>query len=161
MDLVFKCVHCDQELSAESSLSGSVISCPTCNREITIPEAAPQPVAVASSVMNPMSTSAAAKEERHFSVPVHDAPTESLIKKPPPPLEVAAKGGDKKIRIKTIKHGDCLEVGKDKFDEIVSETLDRIGEANIISISTIAYSHTDLASRQLMTDFGLMIVFRS
>ena len=34
--------------------------------------------------------SAAAREEKHFSVPVHDTPAESLIAKPLATLEVAA-----------------------------------------------------------------------
>lgn len=156
MDLVFKCPNCDQELSADSTGSGSEIDCPTCGRKLVIPEATPQNV----QTINAISTSAAAKIEKHFSVPTYNTAPKVLIQKPPPPLEVAAKESDRKVRIKTIKHGDCLEVGKDKFDEIVSNFLEKIGQENIISISPISYSHTDLASRQLMTDYGIMVVFK-
>jgi hypothetical protein len=82
-----------------------------------------------------------------------------LIEKARPPLEVAAQG-DKKIRVKTIRRTDCVEVGRDRFDEIVSEFLQNVGESSIISITPIAYTHLDLGSRQLMTDFGVMMVYK-
>ncbi|MGI8967301.1 MAG: hypothetical protein ACR2H1_14620, partial [Limisphaerales bacterium] len=74
--------------------------------------------------------------------------------------EIAAQESDKRIRIKTIRHGDCVEVGRDRFDEIVSEFLVKIGQTNIVSITPITYSHIDLATRQAMADFGVMIVFK-
>ena len=48
----------------------------------------------------------------------------------------------------------------DKFDEVVSAFLVKIGEANIISITTLTYTHLDIGSQKLMTDFGVMIVYR-
>ncbi len=95
----------------------------------------------------------------HLRVPVHKTPTERLIEKPLAPLEVA-KDADKKIRIKTIRHTDCIEVGHDRFDEIISSFLAKTGEANIISINTIAYSHLDIGTQKLLTDFGVMIVYK-
>lgn len=83
-----------------------------------------------------------------------------LIKKANAPLEIAARGGDKAIRVKTIRRTDCVEVGKDRFDDMVTEILNKIGEANIIGIHPITYTHIDLGSRQLMTDFGVLIIFR-
>ncbi len=93
-------------------------------------------------------------------MPVRSAPSERLIGKPLPPLEVAAKDSDKKLRVKTIKHTDCVEVGRDRFDEVVSEFLIKIGETNVVSITTLTYSHLDIGSQKIITDFGVMIVFR-
>src|ERR1041385_3503453 len=98
MDVIFKCSNCDQELSADDSGAGSEFECPSCGHQIVIP----QPDPGATPVVHAMAASAAAKEEKHFSVPVHDKPVASLIAKPLPPLEVAAKEGIK-LRIKTIK----------------------------------------------------------
>ena len=109
--------------------------------------------------VNPISSSAAAKVEMHLRVPVHKTPTESLIEKPLLPLEVS-KDADKKIRTKTIRHTDCIEVGHDKFDEIVSNVLGKIGEANIISLNPITYTHIDIGSQKLLTDFGVLIVYK-
>jgi len=109
--------------------------------------------------VNPITSSAAAKVEMHLRVPVHKT-TESLIEKPLAPLEVVAKGADKKMRVKTIKHTDCIEVGHDKFDEVLSNFLAKIGEANVISITPLTYTHLDIGSQKLMTDFGIMIVYR-
>jgi len=110
--------------------------------------------------VNPIASSAAAKVEMHLKVPVRTTPTESLIERPPPPLEAAAKETDKRIRVKTIKHTDCIEVGHDKFDEVVSNFLGKIGEANVISITTLTYTHLDIGTQKLLTDFGVMVVYR-
>ena len=155
MDVIFNCPHCEQELTVDSSGSGTAIDCPTCGEKIVIPPPQPSPL----HPINPISTSAAAKIERHFAVPVHDAPSESLIGKPLMPLEVAAKEGVK-LRVKTIRHSDCIEVGKDHFDEMVTKFLDKVGEAHVVNISTFTYSHQDLASREWVADYGVMVVYK-
>ena len=106
-----------------------------------------------------MSSSAAAKVEMHLKVPSHKS-VESLIAKPLAPLEVAAKESDKKIRVKTIRHTDCIEVGHDKFDEVLSNFLGKVGESNVISITPLSYTHLDIGSQKLLTDFAVMIVYR-
>ena len=110
--------------------------------------------------INPIATSAAAKIEMHLKVPVRATPSESLIAKPLPPLEVAAKESDKKVRIKSIRHTDCIEVGHDRFDEVVSSFLGKVGEANIISINSLTYTHLDIGSQKLMTEYAVLIVYR-
>jgi len=168
MDVIFNCPKCDQELAVDSSGAGSEIECPSCGETIVIPgpdTGNARPLVGASARggdgnLNPIASSAAAKVEMHLRVPVHKTPTESLIEKPLAPLEVAAKESDKKIRVKTIKHTDCIEVGHDKFDEIVTNFLGKIGESSVISINTLGYTHLDIGSQKLMTDFGVMIVYR-
>jgi DNA-directed RNA polymerase subunit RPC12/RpoP len=158
MDVIFNCRHCDQELSIDSGEAGREIDCPSCGNKIVIP--APDPQAPAEPrVVNPMAASAGAKEEKHFSVPVHDKPAESLITKPLVPLEVAAKEAIK-LRVKTMRHSDCIEVGRDHFDEFVTRFLEKIGEAHLVSITPITYSHQDLASREWVADYGVIIVYR-
>ena len=172
MDVIFDCPHCEQELEVDASGAGSEIECPSCSEKISIPkpgdpgtrisggvelEGAPQDGAHA---LNPISSSAAAKVEMHLKVPVRDKPSEILIAKPPPPLEVAAKESDKVIRIKTIRHSDCIEVGHDRFDEIVSQFLGKVGEKNIITISVFNYTHLDIGTQKLMTEYGTMIIYR-
>lgn len=168
MDVIFNCPKCDQELAVDSSGAGTEIECPSCGETIVIPGpdsggARPLAGAVArgdGNPINPIASSAAAKVEMHLRVPVHKTPSESLIEKPLAPLEVAAKDSDKKIRVKTIKHTDCVEVGHDKFDEIVTNFLGKVGESNIVSITTLTYTHLDIGSQKLMTDFGVMILYR-
>src|SRR5262245_6730574 len=156
MDVTFVCPNCKQELEADASLAGTQIQCPACSQRITIPE--PDPATV--KVMNPIATSAAAREEKHFIVPLQDTPTEVLIQKPPPPLEVAAKDTEKRLRVKTIRRTDCMELGHDNFDKVVSEFLGKIGQENVISINTFAYTHLDIGSQKLLTDFGILIVYK-
>ena len=159
MDIVFKCSNCDQELSVEDSAAGAEIECPSCNNRITVPDAAPR-----QEVLNPMATSAAARAEQpHFKVPTYDkAPpaAAAAIEKPLAPLEAAAKHTDKQIRVKTLRHTDHIEVGKDLFDDHVSTILQKIGEHNIISITPISYTHMDMATRAWITDYGVMVVYR-
>jgi ribosomal protein S27E len=171
MDVIFNCPKCEQELAVDSTGAGTEINCPSCGETIVIP--APELVVNRPGVdnaagaprvevhpINPIASSAAAKVEMHLRVPDHKTPAASLIGKPLAPLEVAAKESDKKIRVKTIKHTDCIEVGHDKFDEVVTNFLVKIGEANMISITTLTYTHLDIGTQKLMTDFGVMIVYR-
>ena len=157
MDVIFNCPHCDQELSVDATGAGSEIECPACATKIVIPQLSPQQAQ--HQPVNPMATSAAAKVEKHFAVPVHSKPTESLIGKPLPPLEVAAKEAIK-LRVKSIRRSDCVEVGKDLFDEVVTRFLEKVGEANLVKIDTFAYTHQDLATREWVTDYGVLVVYK-
>jgi DNA-directed RNA polymerase subunit RPC12/RpoP len=159
MDISFKCPNCDQELEVDASGAGSNIDCPSCSNSITVPQ--PDPAAVVHVAALAPAPPEPPKEEKHFSVPVHEhAPPQELIKKPNRPLDVIAKEGDKTMRIKTYKRTDCVEVGKDHFDEVVSAFLEKVGQTNIVSINPISYSYVELGSRQIMVDYGVMIVFK-
>ena len=170
MDVIFNCPKCDQELAVDSSGAGESINCPACGESIMIPEpnnVVPRvgvqndspPVRIEGLPVNPISSSAAAKVELHLKVPSNKA-AESLIAKPLAPLEVAAKDTEKKMRVKTIRHTDCIEVGHDKFDEVVSNFLNRVGESNVVSLTPITYTFLDIGTQKLMTEFGVMIVYR-
>jgi len=157
MDISFKCPICDQELEVDASGAGSTIECPSCSNAITVPSDGAMgavPVAAPASPEPP-------KVEKHFSVPVHDhAPPQALIQKASRPLDVVAKEGDKTMRIKTFKRTDCVEVGKDRFDEVVSGFLEKVGQTNIVSINPISYSYMELGTRNMLEDYGVMIVFK-
>jgi DNA-directed RNA polymerase subunit RPC12/RpoP len=167
MDIIFDCPKCNQELAVDSTGAGSEISCPSCGEKIVIPAAsAARAAAPAHQAHDPahpvsaMATSAAAKVEMHLKVPVHKGPTEVLIEKPRTTLEVAAKESDRKIRVKTIRHTDCIEVGHDKFDEVVTNFLQKVGETNIVSINSLTYTHIDIGSQKLLTDYAAFVVYR-
>jgi len=170
MDVIFNCPKCEQELAVDSSGAGSEISCPACSETITIPE--PETVVPRSGgdngatspriephPINAMASSAAAKVEMHLKVS-SDKHSESLIAKPLVPLEAAARNTEKEIRVKTIRHIDCVEVGHDKFDEIVTKFLVKVGQDNIINMSTLSYSFLDIGTQKLLTDYGLLVVYR-
>ena len=166
MDIVFNCPHCEQELAVDNSGAGSEIQCPSCGEKIMIPAAAAPPaqegdVGVShQSTGHSIASSAAAKVEMHLKVPVRDKPGEVLIAKPKPPLEAVARGVGKKIRVRTIRHSNCVEAGHDKFDEKVTEVLSEIGEANLIVAHTISYTHFDVGTQKILNDYGLMILYR-
>jgi DNA-directed RNA polymerase subunit RPC12/RpoP len=157
MDISFKCPNCDQELEVDASGAGSTIECPACASTISVP--AP---AVGTTAPAPPPSPPPAKEEKHFSVPVHEGEVAAvpLIKKPNRPLEIAAKEDDKTVRIRTFKRTDCVEVGRDRFDEQVSAFLAKVGQPNIISINPISYSYVELGSHSILADYGVTIVFR-
>lgn len=156
MDVAFICPNCKQELEADASLAGTTIQCPSCNHSLDIPEPDVQNVRVS----NPISASAAAREEKHFSVPVHEGPSEILIKKPVKKEEIPADG-KRHLRTKTIRRIDCVEVGRDHFDEVISKFLDKIGEENLVNMSPVAYTYVDIGSQKLLTDFGVIILYRA
>lgn len=158
MDLTFYCPHCRQQLEVDASGAGSDITCPTCNNNIQVPADAHP----AFKNPNPIASSAAMREERHFSVPIHESPTEILVQKTTKTLAAAKKAppGQKLIRVRCIRRTDCLEVGHDRFEEVVTDFLNEVGEPNIVSITPVNYSHVDLGSHQLMNDFGVLIVYK-
>jgi hypothetical protein len=176
MDIIFNCPKCDVELAVDASGAGSAINCPECNEPITIP-AAPAPPAApplvstahspsappgplpGSGPINAIATSAAAKIEHHFSVPVSDKPVEALVARTNKTVEPVVSG-TKRVRVKTIRHSDCIEVGRDRFDEVVSEFIGKIGDTNVVSISPINYTHTEHGGDRLVTDYGLVIVYK-
>lgn len=141
----------------EEAAAGVEIECPSCSHRLVVPAAPPQP-----ETLNPMASSAAARAEQpHFKVPTYDkAPPAAAIEKPLVPLEAAAKHSDKTIRVKTLRHSDHIEVGKDLFDDHVTLILQKMGEANIVSINPITYTHLDMATRQWVTDYGVLVVYR-
>ena len=165
MDIIFNCVTCDQEFSIDETSAGSEFECPNCGSRVVVPapsagtaSAAPGPTATATA--SAIKASAAAREEHHFKVPMHERAQEVLIEKPKAPLEVAAKEGVK-IRVKTIRHSECVEVGHDKFDEIVTNFLNKIGDTNIISINTVNYQFIDIGTQKAITDYGVLVVYKS
>jgi ribosomal protein S27E len=166
MDILFKCPNCDQELEVDASGAGSKIECPACSQTITVPETGEEVEAAeageqAEASASPAPPPAPPKEEKHFVVPVHSAArSEELIGKPLRPLEVAAKDTDRKMRIKTIRHTECVEVGRDRFDEMVSSFIAKVGEDNVLNIHTIIYTVLDSGTRLPMNDFGVVIVYK-
>ena len=171
MEIIFNCTECDQELSVDAEAAGQEFDCPNCGTHLVVPaadnaaaaeaaEAGPAPRAPGIGAMNAIKSSASAKEEHHFKVPMRDAPAESLIVKPQAPLEVAAKEAFK-IKVKTIRHSDCVEVGHDKFDEIVTKFLNQIGETNLVSMQPITYQYVEIGSQKVVTDFGILIVYKT
>ena len=154
MDIAFSCANCHQQLEVDVSAAGSKIQCPSCGHSLVVPE----PDITMLHHLNPMASSAGAKEEKHFSVPVRDSPSEVLIKQIAKVEEVSETG--KKLKIRAIKRVDCVEVGKDRFEEVVSNFLNRVGQENVISINTMNYTHIDMGTRQLLNDFGVLVVYK-
>ena len=165
MEIIFNCPHCNQELAVDSEGAGTQIPCPTCKETITIPDKpanaeAADDAAAPSLAPSAISTSAAAKVAMHLKVPVRATAGESLIKKSAVPLEAVAKGADKQIRVRTMRHDKCIDAGHDKFDEMVTKVLQEIGEPNLIGIHPINYEHFDVQTQKVMTDYGLVILYR-
>jgi DNA-directed RNA polymerase subunit RPC12/RpoP len=157
MDLTFHCPNCRQELAVDASAAGSAIECPTCGTQIAVPS----PDLTNVHPLNPIAASAAARIERHFSVPVHDAPAEILVKKAAVRVEEPLPDGGKKLKIKIFRHSDCIEVGHDRYEEIVSDFLNKIGEVNIVSINALGYTHVDIGSQKILTDYAVQIIYRA
>jgi DNA-directed RNA polymerase subunit RPC12/RpoP len=169
MDIIFNCPHCEQEMAVDNSGAGSEIQCPSCGEKIMSPAAATPPAAdsvspgaagMSQQAGHSIASSAAAKIEMHLKVPVRDKPGEVLIAKPKPPLEAVAGGADKKVRVRTIRHSNCIEAGHDKFDERVTEFLNEIGEVNLVGIHTVGYTHFDVSIQKIVEDYGIVVVYR-
>lgn len=162
MDISFRCSNCGQELAMDESGAGAQIQCPTCNTALIVPKVTSggAPSASQKVIPPPPPPTAPAHEEKHFSVPVHEGPTEMLVEHKRDELLEPKKSGPKQVKVRCIKRTDCVEVGKDLFDHVVSEFLGKVGEENIINISPLNYTHVDMGSRQILTDYGVMIVYK-
>lgn len=171
MDIIFNCSKCEQELAVDVTAAGSEITCPACNENIVIPAPGSPGTRTGSTTdslptagevhpVNPIASSAAAKVEMHLKVPVRDQPAERLIEKAPKPLEVAAKESDRKLKVKTIRRQDCVEVGHDLFDDTVTKFIQKVGEQHIVNFIPVTYTYLDIGTQKLLTDFGVMIVYR-
>jgi predicted RNA-binding Zn-ribbon protein involved in translation (DUF1610 family) len=163
MDIVFDCPNCNQELAVDNSGAGSQIDCPSCGETITIPKKSTKSVPIelpaAGAAPSAIASSAAAKVQKHLKVPLRDTPGEILITKPKQPLGVKP-AGEKQVRVRTIRHAACVESGHDRFDEKVTEFLNEVGEAEIIGIHTVSYEHFDVGTQKVMTDYGVLVVYR-
>lgn len=155
MDITFHCPHCQQELMVDAGAAGQTIQCPTCNAEITVPAVDVTNI----HPHNPIHDSAAAKVEHHFVVPVHEGPAEVLIIKPKTNEDIEA-AGPKKIKVRIFRHTDCVEVGHDRYEEFVAAFLNKVGEDNIINLTPLTYTHIDIATQKILTDYAIQIIYR-
>ncbi|MGA2801815.1 MAG: hypothetical protein ABSE97_05535 [Verrucomicrobiota bacterium] len=163
MDIIFDCPKCGQELAVDGAGAGTEIECPSCSETITIPQESTKPASggtiITGQPSNPITSSAAAKIEKHLKVPLRDKPSELLVKKVQPQA-IITKGTGKKVCVHTIRHAGSVEFGHDKFDEKATEFLNEIGEANLIGVHVVNYAFLDVSTQKIMTDFGLVVVYR-
>lgn len=163
MDIVFNCPHCGLSLEVDQDAAGQQFDCPTCQKPVTVPAAAAVPLKTASVGTAPVGTEsspASPRDEKRMAVPASQKPGGSLIQKPNKSLELAAKESKPGMRVKTLRHSDFKEAGKDKFDEAVSDFLNKIGDQAIVSISPIQCSYLDNGTQKLLPDFGVLVIYR-
>ena len=157
MDVTFHCPHCQQELMVDAGAAGQAIQCPTCNTEITVPQVDITNI----HPHNPIHGSAAAQVEHHFVVPVHEGPAEVLIvKHKKEEDELSEEETKKKIRIRIFRHTDCVEVGHDRYEEFVAAFLNKVGWNNVLSTTPLTYTHIDIATQKILTDYAIQIIYR-
>lgn len=164
MDITFNCPHCAISLEVDSGSAGEQFGCPFCHQTLTVPTVERLVEAPVRSLLPSVKSSVVVTNqssgENRFSVPITQSSVSSVIQKPNKSLEAMVKESKPGMRVKTIRHSDCKESGKNLFDDTVSEFLNRIGDTQIVSITPINYSYVDVASQKLLTDFGVMVGYR-
>ena len=156
-DLTFNCPLCGQNLTTDEGLSGSEIECPSCTKPIKIPSAGDENVQkVEAEPTAP--TVATVPEPKKLAVPEH-GDGEILLKKESSKKEEEITG-DGKICVKTIKRGDCIELGQDKFDETVNKFLEKFSREQIVSLLPLNYSHFDPTTQKYLPDYAALIVYQ-
>ena len=154
-DLTFNCPQCGQNLTTDESLSGSEIECPSCSKPIEIPSAVDENVDRTEAEPAPPIT--AEPEPKKLAVAVHGG-GEELLKKSSSHKEKEISG-DGRICVKTIKRGDCIELGLDKFDEEVNKFIEKFSREQIISVHSLNYSHFDPGTQKYLPDYAALIVY--
>lgn len=170
MDVIFNCPKCEQELAVNSSGAGSDINCPSCGESITHPRTrnGGPPARPGDPHQRPAHRAAHGQSHRLLG---GGKGGDALARADPqddrePDCQAAGPAGGRrqghreKDATKTFRHNDCIEVGHDKFNEFVTTFLNKVGKANIISINTLTYTYLDIGTQKLLTDFGLLIVYR-
>ena len=154
-DLTFNCPQCGQNLTTDESLSGSGIECPSCSKAIKIPSAGDENVERTEAEPAPPVT--AEPEPKKLAVAVHGG-GEELLKKSSSHKEKEISG-DGRICVKTIKRGDCIELGLDKFDEEVNKFIEKFSREQIVSVHSLNYSHFDPTTQKYLPDYAVLIVY--
>jgi len=158
MDIIFNCPHCGLNLEVDQDAAGQQFDCPTCQKPVTVPAASAS--SARSTLPVPTPSGLEIRDEKRMAVPVSQKPIGSLIQKPNKSLELAARESKPGLRVKTIRHSDCKEAGHNKFDEVVSDFLNKVGDQALVSITPINYSYLDIATQKLLADFGVMVIYR-
>ncbi len=138
-------------------MAGDDIACPSCGTVMRVPEAPAAETVVEEPISTP--SSGAPRQKIQLNAAANTAAGDALIQKPIKPLEAAAKAAIR-MYVKTFRHGDYLAGGKNGFDETVSKFLQDVGEPHLMSIHPIHYSRMDSESKQVMEDYGVVIVYR-
>ncbi|MEW6302163.1 MAG: hypothetical protein AB1705_01745 [Verrucomicrobiota bacterium] len=141
MDINFTCPNCSQLLTADDSMIGAEIACPSCNETIIV-QAGP------------------GGSGGKLTVPSGGKASEELIKKPNRPMEAVAKASIKLLQ-RTILRNECVVEGKDRFDQTVTEFLSSLGEGHFVSLHPIQYTRVDAETKQPVIDYGVIIVYKS
>lgn len=184
MDIIFTCPNCRQELEADAAGAGTQIECPECGFEIQIPEPTPQNIKATSKPTGPVTprgptapqgaaphgaspasaatatAPATGKKEHRISLPSGPA-VKAEITRSQPSLEIAAKGVDKRLHIRTFLHSEHAATGTSAFDQAVSNFLQAIGEGNIHAVLPVQYSHVEPISKHVIGDFGVIVYYRA
>jgi hypothetical protein len=66
-----------------------------------------------------------------------------------------------KIRVKTFKRTEYIEIGRDTFDKHVGDFITAVGLDNVVNILPLTYEHIDIATQLIVTDYGLIVIYKS
>jgi len=164
MDINFSCPNCNVLLTADSAMVGDEIQCPQCNLTFNVPEGTPVPPAQAIDPVQEILAAAATQETKprhrvNLTLPSAGKDAGAMIEKANKSLEVSAKLAISLV-VRTIRHAECVVNGRNRFDEMVAEVLSGVGEGNLHSVSPITYSYVDAATKQVLTDYGVLIIYK-
>ena len=63
------------------------------------------------------------------------------------------------VRVRSFKRTEFIEIGRDRFDEAVSDALTAIGAENL-NVMPLNYEHIDIATEKIVTDYGIIVVYK-
>jgi len=164
MNVVINCPHCSQEMIIDEAGVGETVDCPACSKEFVIPQGRPE-----EEVRKEREAAAAASAPAEKK----EEPKKEEKKKPMPSKEElaallpganrgkndAASAADSPgIKVKTIQHHLCIDMGKDLFDAQVAKILNSIPREDIINVNPLAYSYKD-SGGDIIADYGVMVIY--
>lgn len=172
MNIVINCPHCDQEMIIDESGVGETVNCPSCSQEFVIPQGRPEEeVRLEREATQAKANAASAHAEKNEAPKKEESKKED--KKPMPSKEELAallpgaqRGrADAKaaedapgIKVKSIQHHLCIDMGKDTFDAQVAKLLNSIPREDIINVSPLSYSYKD-SGGDIIADYGVIVIY--
>lgn len=162
MNVVINCPNCSQEMIIDEAGVGEAVDCPACSKEFVIPEGRPEEEVrkerEAAEGKHEASKKEAPKKEEKKTMPSKEELAALLpgAQRGKAAANLAADAPG--IKVKTIQHHLCIDMGKDLFDAQVAKILNSIPRENIVNVSPLSYSYKD-SSGDIIADYGVMVIY--
>ena len=158
MNIIINCPHCAQEMILDQSGVGETVNCPACTKEFVIPEGRPEEEVRQEREIAAQSAPAEPEKEEKIPMPSKEELAALLPGAQRGKSDAQAAADAPGIKVKSIQHHLCIDMGKDTFDAQVAKLLNSIPREDIISVNPLSYSYKD-SGGDIIADYGVILIY--